>query len=63
MIGREPVPSSFERGREAGASGVVAGGNPYAVTSPEHHHFETGRRFGARDKSNGSSPYWQRRKA
>jgi hypothetical protein len=58
---REPIPSAFERGKEAGETGVV-GANPYAEDSPDHHHFETGRKFGARGNRVGPSAYWQRRK-
>ena len=53
--------SAFEQGRAAGETGGSAK-NPFSEGSPDHHHFETGRKFGSRNNRSGASSYWQRRK-
>ena len=53
--------SAFEMGRAAGETGGNPA-NPFDASLPEHHHFETGRKFGSRGNRSGSSSHWQRRK-
>ena len=53
--------SAFEMGRMAGENASTVA-NPFEANLPEHHHFETGRKFGSRGNRSGSSSHWQRRK-
>jgi hypothetical protein len=55
--------SAFEQGKAAGETGSSDIVNPFSVESPDHHHFETGRKFGSRAGRGMSSSHWQRRKA
>lgn len=64
MATMDDTRSAFERGKEAGEQNALPRtANPFDIGSPDYHHFETGRKFGARSGRGTSSSYWQRRKA